>query len=136
MNFMFTLNAEEIPTPYSGEFLRDQGGAQITLTRELLGPDCKEVILKVIAVTKDKLPSEVAYKRYTIKEGLAKKPVTGEEDRIITVAPNIGGVTSSGNADYIDNAKLDDLFNVGGSNSVQSSPGEGSDNLGDMFGNI
>mmetsp|Transcript_6951 Transcript_6951/g.8360 ORF Transcript_6951/g.8360 Transcript_6951/m.8360 type:complete len:85 (+) Transcript_6951:806-1060(+) len=82
---MYTLNKEEIPTPHAGNFLSDKH-AKIILTKELIGADCKVVELKVIAVTKDKLPSEVAYRRYEMKEELRPKDVQREEDRII--APN------------------------------------------------
>jgi len=66
------MNKEEIPTPFAG-FRPDPTG-QILLSKEFIGADCKVVELKVIAVTEGKLPSEVAYKRYEIKEGMAPKP--------------------------------------------------------------
>ena len=80
----------------------------ITLSRENLGADCKVVELKVIAVTKDKLPSEVAYKRYEIKEGLAPKKALNDEHVIIPAA-------------YIEDntVKINtDIFKSGGSSSV------------------
>ena len=78
---MFTLNKGEIPTPFSGEFQLDKGGAVITLTRERIGADCKVVELKVIAITEGKLPSEVAYRKYEINERLQPKPLD-EDGRI------------------------------------------------------
>lgn len=70
---MYTLNQEEIPTPYSGNFLYDKS-ARIILSKEALGVNCKVVELKVIAVAKDQMPSVIAYKRYDMKEGLRTKP--------------------------------------------------------------
>lgn len=56
-------------------FLLDKN-ARIPLTKEVLGPDCKVAELKVIAVTRDKMPSEVAYKRYELRGNL--QPIQNE----------------------------------------------------------
>ena len=53
---MFTINKEEIPTPFFGNFLLSKS-ARIQLSRDFIGADCEVVELKVIAVVKDKLPS-------------------------------------------------------------------------------
>ena len=131
VNFMYTLNKEEIPTPHSGQFLFDKD-ARITLSKELIGADCKVVELKVIAVTRDKLPSEVAYKRYEIREGLGPKAIEQEEENII--APHFEHLFASGNQDYIGGARFDQL-NKSGENSVQSSPGDLSESM-DFFGTL
>jgi len=129
---MFTINKEEIPTPFEGQILNDKD-ARITLSKELIGADCKFVEIKVIAVTQEKLPSEVAYKRYEIREGLNPKPIQQEEDRII--APSgLQNVTSSGNPDEMHKSVLDQ-FKGGGTDSVSSSPGDLEASM-DFFGTL
>ena len=86
---MFTLNQPEIPTPFSGQGLLDQGGARIKLSKELLGDDCKVVELKVIAVTEGKMPSEVAYRKYEIREGMPPKPVNEDPTNAIIAVVGI-----------------------------------------------
>lgn len=71
VSFVYTINKEEIPTPFSG-FRSDPTG-RILLSKELIGADCKVVELKVIAVKEGRLPSEVAYRRYEINESLQPK---------------------------------------------------------------
>ena len=82
INFMFTINKEEIPTPSFGNFLHSKA-ARIQLNRDFIGADCKVVELKVIAVTKDKLPSLVAYKKYDINQHLQPRPVNPHHDDVI-----------------------------------------------------
>lgn len=79
---MYTLNKPEIPTPFSGEFLFDQGGARIKITQDLIGPDCKSIDLKVIAVSDGKMPSEIVFKRFEVREGVPVVPIQQQEEMI------------------------------------------------------
>ena len=85
------------------------------------------VELRVIAVTDKKLPSEVAYKRYELKENLRPKDVRPEEGRII--APNALSWIQENKSDAASSAgglnalpSGSDVLQSGGADSVQASP--------------
>jgi hypothetical protein len=73
INFFYTLNKDEIPTPFSGEFYHQ--GAKLHLTKEVIGAETTQVELKVIAVQEGTLPSEVAYRCYKVKEGVSPQEI-------------------------------------------------------------
>ena len=74
--FKFTINQEEIPTLFTGfQYVQ---GTRITLSKALIG-DATKVDLKVVAIQEGRIPSEVAYQTYEMKEGLHPIPV--EEDK-------------------------------------------------------
>lgn len=77
------MNSTEIPTPYTGEYVSGKN-ARFTLSSIIKG-DCKVVELKVIAIAKDRMPSEVSYKRYELRHGIQPKKVQ-QEDSIVQVS--------------------------------------------------
>ena len=121
IKFHFTLNKDEVPTPFSGEFY--DKNRKIVLSKELLGEDCKIVEIKVIAIQDKKLPSEVAYKRYELNERLQPKEIGRDEEGIIAANPLdiIGQANSS--ADLLRQFSSGTaVLQSGGADSVQSSP--------------
>ena len=111
INLVFTLNKDEIPTPFSGTFYHP--GAGLKLTKELVG-DADKVELKVIAVQEGSLPSEVAYKCFRIKEGT----------RLHIVAQTHDAMLDKKRSD-LPNDSIKHLFDKiqnSGPNSVASSP--------------
>ena len=111
----------------------DQGGARIIFSKERIGIDCKVVELKVIAVTQGKLPSEVAYRKYEIREGLAPKPVSHDHNAAIIPIIGIQPANLSGNPDDLEAYKA--VFAHPLTSSVSSSP-DLSDNFDNFFGEL
>jgi hypothetical protein len=59
--FRYTINIDEIPMPFSGEYY--DSSCKIKLTKEFIHSFCKgstRIDFKVIAVTMGAIPSEVA----------------------------------------------------------------------------
>lgn len=116
INYFYTLNKDEIPTPFSNTYYHP--GAKLTLSKELLGNDVTQVELKVIAVQEGVFPSEVAYKCYKIKEGAKLHKV--EPNRLI-IRPD-ALLESKRSLDSFDNHLFAPGIAKSGQNSVSSSP--------------
>lgn len=78
MRFNYTLNKEEIPTPYQGESYDPDHVRKIILSKELLGPNCDKAELKVIGFVEGRLPSLVAVKTYQLR---ADKPTIDLQEK-------------------------------------------------------
>ena len=76
----YTLNSSENPGPWNikscGEFYNV--AEKVKLTRELLQGQ-RHATFKVIAVVPGKMPSEIAYKTYTIKDNLPSIAIEKED---------------------------------------------------------
>lgn len=69
IRFNYTLNKEDIPTPYQGQpYDISIPSLQIKLTKEVLGPGVNKAELKVIGFREGKMPSLVATRTYILKE--------------------------------------------------------------------
>ena len=118
---MLTLNQEEIPTPFSGMFFRDKE-AWIELSPELIGPNCSVVELKVIAVAENKMPSEVAFKRYELKADIQPKQPLAEDGQGIREANMMEFIQRNKSVDVLLSGGEGSVFNSGGFNNVEESP--------------
>jgi hypothetical protein len=126
INFFYTLNKDEIPTPFSGTYYHP--GAKLTLNKELLGA-AVQVELKVIAVQEGTLPSEVAYRCYKVKEGA--KLIKVEPNRLI-IRPD-ALLESKRSIDSFDHHLFAPGIAKSGQNSVSSSPNLDDDGIGFNF---
>ena len=79
IRFNYTLNKEEIPTPYQGQLYDSKYDQfKIILSRELLGPNIDKVELKVIGFIEGHMPSLVATKTFKLRNDIS--PINLQKD--------------------------------------------------------
>ena len=116
MIYKYTLNKEEIPTPFQGEFYDPSNGLSLLLTRELLGPNCSKAEVKVIGFRVGQLPSFVAVKTFKMVPGKELIDLKDGELGMMRPTFDLKNVTLVSN--------LSEMFqqNNGGTSSITSSP--------------
>lgn len=131
--YKYTINSQEIPTPFSGyTYDPENPGTKLRLTKDDIlklektytsDPSKLLVELKVIAVVEGIMPSEVASCSYEVREG--QKPIRVEQSFEQITRPRQMDQVSSQDHVFLSGSVLVSGGSDHGVSSVTSSPGLG-----------